>query len=747
MNVVQWNRAMAAAQELSADDRVAARLTNLGIVAARAHFECNGRGSQLDGSLLEKEMRDLALFALPSLARSRTKWNVFADIVMGLAATPFSATDLDLWVEAWQAGDSGRKFRGAYATPSVFANELAYATLSPYLESSRMIRVIDPSAGAGALLLAAFRVLSSRKSPAARRKILGGLHGVEVDPISRELCCLLLWLQSGTPRDYLDIIATNIRVGEALGRDWWGNKEAPFDALIMNPPWESLRHPVEQSAPHAAARMASINRLNEEKEGAPGLPPLFSAQGTGDRNLFKGFMELGPHLLMEGGRYGALIPSAFASDLGMAALRDRYFKQLKIDSWTGFENLRKHFLIDSRYKFGILIGTRSMEGTRSFRVKCFAADPEEVRSEHAILTVAELQRIGGPSHMIPELQDQEEKDILVRALACGTSFFKRGSFGRVIYKREVDLTNGFKRGLFSRLEDCGPLTPSANGTFLTPRKMTYCPVMEGRMVGQYDVFQKSWIAGKGRTAQWRSNGPMALIDCRPQYVSLPRPDLAAPRIAICDVTSATNNRTVHATWVPSAWWCGNTAPVLEFESELYAFAALGVLNSMVFDWLTRRVVGGLHLNKFYLAALAWPHFEREELVRIAEAAASLCMQNKRFLAAGGQRFIDAAGVKHAFPVREAAAKIEIATACGFGLNTKMLARMFNPSTMDRRGFWRYFASDHGATTVAEKVLSHLAEIEARDGLPNLEDLHVSDSLECQASFEWAECASGIDRPN
>ena len=443
------------------------------------------------------------------------------------------------------------------------------------------------------------------------------------------------------------------------------------------------------------------------------MPPLFTAQGTGDRNLFKAFMELAPHLIEKGGRFGALVPSAFASDLGMSTLRNRYFGQLTIDSWTGFENLRRHFLIDSRYKFGLLIGSRSDEGTRSFRVRSFAADPHEVRAEHAVVTVDELCSIGGPSKMIPELQDQEEKDILVRALASGTPFFKEGSFGQVVYKREIDLTVGLRKGLFSRMEDCHPLTAGSDGTFSTRGHVKLAPVVEGRMVGQYDVLQKSWVEGKGRTAKWKTNGSLRLPDCKPQYLSKPRATNGRFRLAICDVTSATNNRTVHATWVPATWWCGNTAPVLEFDTALHALAALGVLNSMVFDWLTRRVVGGLHLNKFYLAALVWPRFNRQDMLVVASAAASLCRNNKRFSAAGGDQFLTEAGICRGALLRDASTKIEVVTARGYGLSSDMLTRMFTPSTVERRGFWRYFASDPDALTVAEKVLTHVRKCEQK----------------------------------
>src|SRR6202007_3350518 len=103
---------------------------------------------------------------------------------------------------------------------------------------------------------------------------------------------------------------------------------------------------------------------------------------------------------------------------------------------------------------------------------------------------------------------------------------------------------------------------------------------------------KNWEGGSGRTARWTWSNGRPLARCQPQFLAPPRPSGPA-RIAICDVTSATNTRTVLAAWVPETWPCGNTAPVLVFENERLALAGLAVLNSMVVDWLApRRVAGG-----------------------------------------------------------------------------------------------------------------------------------------------------------
>ena len=73
----------------------------------------------------------------------------------------------------------------------------------------------------------------------------------------------------------------------------------------------------------------------------------------------------------------------------------------------------------------------------------------------------------------------------------------------------------------------------------------------------------------------------------------------------------------------------NTAPVLEYELEDLAFAGLGILNSMVFDWLARRMTSGLHLNKFVLEGLVWPVLDDVSLATVAHAAWSICKARPR----------------------------------------------------------------------------------------------------------------------
>lgn len=665
------------------------RITNLAIAAACSIKAGRKSGAMVvDATTLREAMKELALAPLPPLGRSSDqRWTRIAALAADASHLGASLDGMHSWAAAYQAATQTQKSLGAYATHSAFARALARITLEPM--GDQVLRIIDPAVGCGNLLLAALAI--SRAEGARLRKQVLSMYGVELDPAARELCCLLLWLIARDCGVKLSEVADRISVANAITKEWLGMQ--PFDVLLMNPPWESLRHEVQGQT---SERRETLARMESALPGAPGLPPLFSAQGTGDRNLFKAFVELAPHLIRDGGRLGALVPAAFASDAGMSELRLRYLQQFEIARWTSFENRGGYFPIDSRYKFGLLAATKSLRGTQKLFVRGFAVQPDEVDAPHILLTREDIFLVGRQYHIIPELSSAQEREVLVTALKAGVPLFEpRGSFGPVRYRREVDLTAGRKAGEFIHFSK-NKLAVQGDGSFKDAKGNTFVPLLEGRLVGPYDCSQKSWESGSGRTAVWRDNGSSGFETCRPQYVMPPRQGGAA-RIALCDVTAATNTRTVLATWVPDSWTCGNTAPVLEFAEVGRAEAALGVLNSLTFDWIARRLTSGLHLNKFVLEGLVWPNLGDEDINRLRGLVYQVAARHPRSALAKVKPPSDAVYVS-------ASAEIEVLVARGLRLGKRDLELMLANDRSDRRGFWRYFEAEPCALEIARRAL-------------------------------------------
>lgn len=684
-----WHEVHQRAAEL-ADGRDAVRLANIALVAASM------RQRKADASALRDGVETLVT-AGPILCDGNLfGWQALADEAHAASRSLRRAGGHDQWVMAFQAVDPARKSRGAYATPRELADPMARLLLR---QGRSTRRILDPSAGAGALLLAVMRMMAGRRpSISGLVASVRRLYGVELDPVAHELCCLQLWM-AARGAEPLASITARIRCDNAITRDWF--QEPKFDGLIMNPPWESLRG---SGGADSAERAGTLSRLDQTAPSDPSLPSLFSCQGRGDRNLYKAFVELAPHLVRDGGTVVALLPGAWSSDLGTKQLRELYLAHMAISQWTSFENRRNYFPIDGRYKFGVLVAQRASSGTRRLRLLGMAADAAAIRSRHVSLAVDALRDIGGPALVIPDLVDSDEARLLRQMRSNGIGFFERHpQLGRVTYERELDLTEDRKNGRFERIEDVDvqPVSPCVWRTEPGgPRR----PLIEGRMIGQYDFFEKSWLAGAGRTAVWRYNNGARLEQCQPQFVAPPVVE-RRNRIAICDVTSATNTRTVLASWVPSDWPCGNTAPVLIFEREKAALAALAILNSVVFDWQARRMVSGLHLNRFYLQAMSWPRFTRSQLELLAERALNLLNHNRRFQELAPARLRRRTNV---LDYRAAHVDIEATVAVGFHLSTEDVETVYRDDRDERRGFWRWYASDPHASEIARATCERVA---------------------------------------
>ena len=124
------------------------------------------------------------------------------------------------------------------------------------------------------------------------------------------------------------------------------------------------------------------------------------------------------------------------------------------------------------------------------------------------------------------------------------------------------------------------------------------PLYEGRMIGQFDVSQKGWVSGKGRTAVWRSV-PGLSKQIEPQFLMSAEKMCANSRskLAFMDVTASTNSRTMICTPV-SGVPCGATARILRCACDDDVMLLSAMLNSLVYDFVFRLRLSGLHASWF-----------------------------------------------------------------------------------------------------------------------------------------------------
>ncbi len=215
------------------------------------------------------------------------------------------------------------------------------------------------------------------------------------------------------------------------------------------------------------------------------------------------------------------------------------------------------------------------------------------------------------SRSLPEVRTLQDLEICKRIYARAMRIGDNADGWDVVAEQEVNMTTGTKN--FKGLDHW-----CKNGAFIDSfglirsGNVTGVPIYEGRMVGQHDPSQKGWIAGKGRSAKWRDI-PFENKQFEPQYALEHRkavelvPGCHKPRVAYMRIASATNERTMFATYT-RGFCCGDTAPTLSFKHLPLSRSLLvsGVLNSFAFDFVARQRVGGLHLDWHIVRELPLP---------------------------------------------------------------------------------------------------------------------------------------------
>jgi hypothetical protein len=209
---------------------------------------------------------------------------------------------------------------GAYYTPSPVAGFLIRETLGVWLRNHQPtrfdeVRVIDPTCGSGAFLVAAYRLLlgywgdrtGRPLSEEERAQILStSIFGVDQDLAAVMLCRIHLLEEASLAAHVLPELTSNVAGGDSLtgqGLPEMLTRPASFDVVVTNPPF-------------AAPRLAQL------KQDFPALVERFvSLRGTG-RNLAYAFAELASGLVREGGRTGILLPRALLDGPSSAASRD-----------------------------------------------------------------------------------------------------------------------------------------------------------------------------------------------------------------------------------------------------------------------------------------------------------------------------------------------------------------------------------------------------------------------------------------
>ncbi|HTV72466.1 MAG TPA: DNA methyltransferase, partial [Candidatus Acidoferrales bacterium] len=485
-------------------------------------------------------------------------------------------------------------------------------------------------------------------------------------------------------------------------------RDAGFDIVIGNPPWDKLklerRRYYERYDPmivdfqgnSADARIEVVNRavpdakahfeaaLEEQRAYVKALTEgpyrwqRFEVNGQrtgGDPDCFKYFTELAWLLAREGGHVGLVTPGAFTSDDGTTGLRHLVLEHSMLMTLFVFENRRKLFEIDSRFKFQVLHFRRGGE-TSDFEAAFWVHDTDILRkSRHdraqdsIVIRTEDVRRTSADRLAILEVRSERDLRVARQMLDVAPPLGRTGDSWPLRFGRELDMSQD--RRLFHTARDLEAKGGVRDGeTYGMPDGARYIPLREGRMIQAFDANAKRYVSGEGRSAVWAENGlPKAPVE--PHYwVNVDEiPDdfrRTARRLYWCDVTGPTNERTAMAAVVDGMAISGHSLNAL-YEpgaSELLNTIE-SVFNSFCFDWYIRLSVGQ-HMSMNYV--LPAPFLRNVPLLNLEGCIAGLSLHTTDYVGRANAR-----------------AEIDAAVALGYRLSYADFAHVLDSFPLIDRG--------------------------------------------------------------
>jgi SAM-dependent methyltransferase len=344
------------------------------------------------------------------------------------------------------------------------------------------LRVVDPTCGTGAFLLAALRVLEPIHRACGQRGrgpddplsvrarlVADHLFGVDLSPEAVALCRLRLWLeqaalaQSAVDVRRIELALDNVRAGNALvgrvrrdepaaGFDWWDAfaavRSGGFDVVLGNPPYLELRQ-VDYA------------------------PSGFACQSTGAVHAL--CVERSLELLRPDGWLGLVLPMAVASTQRMRPVQ-RLLEGGR-SAWYAHFSWRPARLLAGVHRAVTLVVSGP---SRRVRTCSTAYQKWASRDRPGLLDRVRYVEVPRrrPSFWVPKLGDERERGLLARMLAVPTTvgdFVSRAPDAPRVYYR----TDG---GLYWKVFTSFPPSFRCNGVAGPSTRQTSVELGEARWV-------------------------------------------------------------------------------------------------------------------------------------------------------------------------------------------------------------------------------------------------------------------------
>lgn len=428
-----------------------------------------------------------------------------------------------------------------------------------------------------------------------------------------------------------DALPYDLVFPEVFHPDGKPERTGGFAAVVGNPPWETIRRQDDQffagydlralagatkreksvvqdallAEPHVAQAYAEyVEQFAEQDRISDRLFTVHQARVNGNlagRGTYDAYMLFGERalqVLADRGAMGLVLPSAFHANEGATGLRRLVLDEHQLLTCLSFENRRKLFEIDSRFKYALVVARRDPR-TSSFAAGFYLHDPESLFEDRDWLHYDRsfVRATGGEYLSFLELRSQNDVEVAQACFANGEPLVDTLERKGLRLSQEVNMT--YEAHRFSDSDAVAPRDDAREPeTAEALRERGYLPLHEGKTFHQYDD-------------RWE-DPPRYLIATgavrdKPAWLKAAR----YFRLAFRDIASSTNERTGIFCLLPPGVLCGNKAPC-EREPDTRPNAntleVLATANAFAFDFVLRTKVQAT-VNLFILGGCPYPNLD------------------------------------------------------------------------------------------------------------------------------------------
>ncbi len=448
----------------------------------------------------------------------------------------------------------------------------------------------------------------------------------------------------------------------ARSRSWWGEFEAVrererffhwelefpevllgserrgFDVVLGNPPWDKVlptkhefyaRYDVlirAYKGNDLEKRIRELHTLRPELESEfkkyrdrtttiarvlrqGGDFPLAEARSqAAHEEIAKYFADRAARLVADGGAAGLVLPSVSYNGDGWVGFRRFLLTQARIERFYGFENRKKIFPIDSRYKFVNLV-FRKGPAADGFNAAFMRHDLGELEGDSpkpwmVRFTRQDVERLSPETLAFLEYRGPKDREIVEKMYrnrpTLGSD--RSGSWKTTF----VSWRN--HNPVYNSAEDKDLWTDPGSGRLFTPetllhvtagsptetvsqmREAGYWPVFEGKSIDQH-------LVGVIPVRWW-----LSIRQAEDKYRVKPR---NGSTLVFRETASNTNERTMIAAVLPPFSVAAHSLSGLLVDA-VNLDAAATVLNSLCFDYALRFRTAGTHVSFTYVTPMPVP---------------------------------------------------------------------------------------------------------------------------------------------